>query len=54
MAGFFAWLAIALYNVTQDSLAAPNIWLIPGMLAGLGNALPSLAAASKPAPGKAP
>ena len=35
VAGLFAWLAISLYNVTQDSLAAPNIWLIPGMLAGL-------------------
>jgi O-antigen ligase len=35
IAGLFAWLAIALYNVTQDSLATPNIWLIPGMLAGI-------------------
>ena len=35
VAGFFAWLAIALYNGTQDSFAAPNIWLIPGILAGL-------------------
>ena len=34
VAGLFAWLAIALYNVTQDSLATPNIWLIPGILAG--------------------
>ena len=54
IAGFFAWLAIALYNVTQDSLASPNIWLIPGMLAGVGDALPSIAAASKPAPDQAP
>jgi O-antigen ligase len=36
IAGLFAWLAIALYNVTQDSLATPNIWLIPGILAGMG------------------
>jgi len=34
-AGIFAWLAIALYNVTQDSFATPNIWFIPGLLAGL-------------------
>ncbi|MGE5252310.1 MAG: O-antigen ligase family protein [Bacteroidota bacterium] len=39
IAGFFAWAAIALYNVTQDSFATPNIWLIPGMLAGLANAM---------------
>jgi len=32
IAGLFAWLAIALYNVTQDSFAAPNIWLIFGIL----------------------
>jgi len=35
LAGLFAWLAIALYNATQDSLATPNIWLIPGLLAGV-------------------
>ncbi len=34
-AGLFAWLAIAFYNATQDSLATPNIWLLPGMLAGM-------------------
>ena len=34
-AGVFAWLAIALYNFTQDSLTTPNIWLVPGILAGL-------------------
>jgi O-antigen ligase len=39
--GLFAWLAIALYNVTQDSFAAPNIWLIPGMLAGISLNAPS-------------
>ena len=32
IAGLFAWLAIALYNLTQDSLAIPNIWLVPGIL----------------------
>lgn len=35
IAGVFAWLSIALYNFTQDSLTAPNIWLVPGIMAGL-------------------
>jgi O-antigen ligase len=35
VAGVFAWLAIAFYNFTQDSLATPNIWLIPGILVGI-------------------
>ena len=34
IAALFAWLAIALYNVTQDSFATPNIWVIPGIMAG--------------------
>ncbi|HEY2981920.1 MAG TPA: O-antigen ligase family protein [Anaerolineales bacterium] len=34
-AGLFASLAIALHNLTQDSFATPNIWLIPGLLAGM-------------------
>jgi hypothetical protein len=38
VAGVFAWLAIAFYNFTQDSLTTPNIWLIPGILAGLAAA----------------
>jgi O-antigen ligase len=37
IAGLFAWLAITLYNATQDSLATPNIWLIPGMIAGMAD-----------------
>ena len=37
IAGLFAWLAISLYNLTQDSLATPNIWLIPGILAGINS-----------------
>jgi O-antigen ligase len=41
-AGFFAWLAIALYNVTQDSFATPNIWLVLGIIAGVAGALPSV------------
>lgn len=35
VAGVFAWLAITFYNFTQDSLTTPNIWLVPGILAGL-------------------
>jgi len=34
-AGVFAWVAIALYNLTQDSLTSPNIWILPGILVGL-------------------
>lgn len=35
MAGVFAWLAIAFYNFTQDSLTTPNIWLVLGIIVGL-------------------
>jgi O-antigen ligase len=35
VAGVFAWLAITFYNFTQDSLATPNVWLVPGVLVGL-------------------
>jgi hypothetical protein len=35
VAGVFAWLAIAFYNFTQDSLTTPNIWLVSGILVGL-------------------
>ena len=37
IAGLFAWLAITLYNATQDSFATPNIWLIPGIVAGMAS-----------------
>lgn len=33
--GLFSWLAIAIYNVTQDSFATPNIWVNFGILAGI-------------------
>ncbi len=39
VAGVFAWLAVAFYNFTQDSLATPNIWIIPGILVGLSAAV---------------
>jgi hypothetical protein len=48
MAGFFAWLAIALYNGTQDSFATPNIWLLPGILAGIHTAVSPIAASRAP------
>lgn len=35
VAGVFAWVAIALYNFTQDLLTTPNIWIVPGILVGL-------------------
>jgi O-antigen ligase len=35
IAGLFSWLAIALYNFTQDSFATPNIWINFGILAGM-------------------
>ncbi|MBL8062872.1 MAG: O-antigen ligase family protein [Anaerolineales bacterium] len=37
VAGVFAWVAIALYNFTQDSLTTPNIWLVSGILVGLAS-----------------
>jgi O-antigen ligase len=35
IAGLFSWLAIAVYNVTQDSFATPNVWINFGILAGM-------------------
>jgi O-antigen ligase len=35
IAGVFSWFAVALYNVTQDSFATPNIWINFGILAGM-------------------
>ena len=35
VAGVFAWLAVALYNFTQDSLTTPNIWIVSGIIVGL-------------------
>jgi len=35
IAGLFSWLAIAIYNITQDSFATPNIWINFGILAGM-------------------
>jgi O-antigen ligase len=35
IAGIFSWLAVAFYNVTQDSFATPNIWINFGILVGM-------------------
>jgi hypothetical protein len=35
IAGLFSWLAILMYNATQDSFATPNIWINLGILAGI-------------------
>lgn len=35
IAGIFSWFAIALYNLTQDSFATPNLWINFGILAGM-------------------
>jgi O-antigen ligase len=35
VAGLFSWIAILIYNATQDSFAIPNIWINFGILAGM-------------------
>ena len=35
IAGIFSWFAAALYNVTQDSFATPNLWINFGILVGM-------------------
>jgi O-antigen ligase len=35
IAGVFTWFAVALYNITQDSFAIPNIWINFGILIGM-------------------
>ncbi len=35
IAGIFSWFAVALYNMTQDSFATPNIWINFGILIGM-------------------
>jgi O-antigen ligase len=35
IAGLCSWLAISLYNITQDSFATPNIWVNLGILVGM-------------------
>jgi len=35
VAALFSWVAILIYNATQDSFATPNIWINFGILAGM-------------------
>jgi O-antigen ligase len=35
VAALFSWIAVLLYNATQDSFATPNIWVNFGILAGI-------------------
>ena len=35
VAGLFSWLALLVYNSTQDSFATPNMWVNFGILAGM-------------------
>ena len=35
IAAVFTWLALIFYNMTQDSLAIPNLWINLGMLVGI-------------------
>ncbi len=35
IAGLCTWLAISLYNLTQDSFATPNLWVNLGILVGM-------------------
>lgn len=47
IAGLFTWIAVFLYNVTQDSLATPNLWINLGILIGLARAYATPAEALK-------
>ncbi|WKZ47406.1 MAG: O-antigen ligase family protein [Anaerolineales bacterium] len=35
IAGLFSWIALAIYNITQDSFATPNLWINLGIVAGV-------------------
>lgn len=47
IAGLFSWIAILLYNATQDSFATPNIWINLGILTGM---IPFAITTEKPSP----
>ena len=54
IAGIFSWFAIALYNITQDSFATPNIWINFGILVGMtAFTIESQKIIHSPAPGAA-
>jgi O-antigen ligase len=35
IAGLFSWVAVAMFNTTQDSFAMPDLWLVPGIVIGV-------------------
>lgn len=39
VAAMFTWIALLLYNATQDSFATPNLWINLGIMLGLARAL---------------
>jgi len=39
VAGIFTWFALVVYNMTQDSLAIPNLWINLGVLAGMSTVI---------------
>jgi O-antigen ligase len=45
IAALCSWIALALYNMTQDSFATPNLWINLGILAGIS--APNTQAASR-------
>jgi O-antigen ligase len=54
IAGIFSWFAVALYNMTQDSFATPNIWINFGILVGMtAFAMESENTSNSPAPSAA-
>ena len=36
-AAIFTWLALLVYNMTQDSFATPNLWINMGILTGMAD-----------------
>jgi len=49
LAGIFTWIAVFLFNATQDSFATPNLWINLGILIGLASAY-NVAEAAKEIP----
>ena len=48
IAGLCSWLAIFIYNITQDSFATPNIWVNLGILVGMTRATSENALEERP------
>jgi len=47
LVGIFAWIAVIFYNLAQDSLATPNLWINLGILLGLAKGSLSSSTATK-------